>query len=196
MGYIGSRPADQALTGADIQDGSIQLADISVAARNDLGNTDLYGFAKTHTAETIHVAVTESGSKFYIAGVLQDTLTLYEGFTYIFTHPSGHPFRFSTNANNSPSAPYTTGTTVDSATQLTFVVPTDAPTLYYYCSSHSGMGGTALTVPMKQEVVLTHTNGADDINVTHNNTDLYDESFFSKKGLSFSVNNGFLEVTV
>ena len=69
MGYIGSRPADQALTGADIQDGSIQLADISVAARNDLGNTDLYGFAKTHTAETIHVAVTESGSKFYIAGV-------------------------------------------------------------------------------------------------------------------------------
>ena len=196
MGYIGSRPADQALTGADIQDGSIQLADISVAARNDLGNTDLYGFAKTHTAETIHVAVTESGSKFYIAGVLQDTLTLYEGFTYIFTHPSGHPFRFSTNANNSPSAPYTTGTTVDSDTQLTFVVPTDAPTLYYYCSSHSGMGGTALTVPMKQEVVLTHTNGADDINVTHNNTDLYDESFFSKKGLSFAVNNGFLEVTV
>ncbi len=196
MGYIGSRPADQALTGADIQDGTIQLADISVAARNDLGNTDLYGFAKTHTAETIHVAVTESGSKFYIAGVLQDTLTLYEGFTYIFTHPSGHPFRFSTNANNSPSAPYTTGTTVDSATQLTFVVPTDAPTLYYYCSSHSGMGGTALTVPMKQEVVLTHTNGADDINVTHNNTDLYDESFFSKKGLSFAVNNGFLEVTV
>ena len=196
MGYIGSAPAAQVLTGSDIQDGSIQLADISVAARNDLGNTDLYGFAKTHTAETIHVAVTESGSKFYIAGVLQDTLTLYEGFTYIFTHPSGHPFRFSTNANNSPSAPYTTGTTVDSATQLTFVVPTDAPTLYYYCSNHSGMGGTALTVPMKQDVVLTHTNGADDINVTHNNTDLYDESFFSKKGLSFAVNNGFLEVTV
>ena len=124
MGYIGSAPAAQVLTGSDIQDGSIQLADISVAARNDLGNTDLYGFAKTHTAETIHVAVTESGSKFYIAGVLQDTLTLYEGFTYIFTHPSGHPFRFSTNANNSPSAPYTTGTTVDSSTQLTFVVPT------------------------------------------------------------------------
>ena len=196
MGYIGSAPAAQVLTGSDIQDGSIQLADISVAARNDLGNTDLYGFAKTHTAETIHVAVTDAGGKYYIAGVLQDTLTLYEGFTYIFTHPSSHPFRFSTNANNSPSAPYTTGTTVDSATQLTFVVPTGAPTLYYYCSSHSNMGGTALTVPMKQEVVLTHTNGADDINVTHNNTDLYDESFFSKKGLSFAVNNGFLEVTV
>ena len=52
MGYIGSRPADQALTGADIQDGSIQLADISVAARNDLGNTDLYGFKKTNGTGT------------------------------------------------------------------------------------------------------------------------------------------------
>ena len=196
MGYIGSAPAAQALTGSDIQDGSIQLADISVAARNDLGNTDLYGFAKTHTAETIHVAVTDAGGKYYIAGVLQDTLTLYEGFTYIFTHPSSHPFRFATATDAAGSTEYTTGTTVDSSTQLTFVVPTDAPTLYYYCSSHSGMGGTALTVPMKQEVVLTHTNGADDINVTHNNTDLYDESFFSKKGLSFAVNNGFLEVTV
>ena len=46
MGYIGSAPAAQVLTGSDIQDGSIQLADISVAARNDLGNTDLYGFKK------------------------------------------------------------------------------------------------------------------------------------------------------
>ena len=34
------------------------------------------------------------------------------GNTYIFTHPSAHPFRFSPNANNSPSAPYTTGVTV------------------------------------------------------------------------------------
>ena len=46
MGYIGSSPAAQVLTGADIQDGSIQLADISTAARNDLGNTDMYGFTK------------------------------------------------------------------------------------------------------------------------------------------------------
>ena len=196
MGYIGSKPADQVLTGADIQDGSILLADIAQSARDDLGNTDLYGFAKTNTAQTMHVAVTDAGGKYYIAGVLQDTLTLYEGFTYIFTHPSSHPFRFSTNANNSPSAPYTTGTTVDSSTQLTFVVPTGAPTLYNYCSSHSGMGGTALTVPIKQDVVMTYTNGADNINVLNGTTELYDESFFSKKGLSFAVNNGFLEVTV
>ena len=76
------------------------------------------------------------------------------------------------------------------------MVPTGAPTLYYYCSSHSGMGGTALTVPIKQDVVMTYTNGADNINVLNGTTELYDESFFSKKGLSFAVNNGFLEVTV
>ena len=105
MGYIGSAPAAQVLTGSDIQDGSIQLADISVAARNDLGNTDMYGFTKTN-----------------------------------------------------------------------------------------GSGN------QKEDLVLTHTNCADDISVAHNNseqTDLYDESFFSKKGLSFSVNSdGELVVTV
>ena len=47
---------------------------------------------------------------------------------------------------------------------------------------------------------LTHTNGTDNISVSNNNgtqSDLYTESFFSKKGLSFSVDaNGNLNVTV
>ena len=47
---------------------------------------------------------------------------------------------------------------------------------------------------------LTHTNGADNISVSNNNgtqSDLYTESFFSKKGLTFSVDaNGNLNVTV
>ena len=105
MGYIGSAPAAQALTGADIQDGSILLADIAQSARDDLGNTDLYGFKKTN-----------------------------------------------------------------------------------------GTGNQL------EDLVMTYTNGADDISVATNNdtqTDLYDEGFFSKKGLSFSVNSdGELLVTV
>ena len=52
MGYIGSAPAAQVLTGADIQDGSILLADIAQSARDDLGNTDLYGFKKTNGTGT------------------------------------------------------------------------------------------------------------------------------------------------
>ena len=51
-----------------------------------------------------------------------------------------------------------------------------------------------------EDLILTYTNGADNIDVATNNTtqdDLYDESFFSKKGLSFSVNaDGELIVTV
>tara|TARA_R100000234_G_scaffold2511_1_gene2140 strand:+ start:1500 stop:1817 length:318 start_codon:yes stop_codon:yes gene_type:complete len=105
MGYIGSSPAAQALTGADIQDGSILLADIAQSARDDLGNTDLYGFKKTN-----------------------------------------------------------------------------------------GTGNQL------EDLVMTYTNGADDISTATNDgtqTDLYDESFFSKKGLSFSVNSdGELLVTV
>ena len=51
-----------------------------------------------------------------------------------------------------------------------------------------------------EDLILTYTNGADNIDVASNDgsqTDLYNESFFSKKGLSFSVNSdGELIVTV
>ena len=90
MGYIGSRPADQALTGADIQDASIGLVDISSAAQDALGKIDYYGFKKTN--------------------------------------------------------------------------------------------GTGSQL---EDLVITYTNGADNISVATNNTeqtDLYDESFFAKKG--------------
>ena len=105
MGYIGSSPAAQVLTGADIEDASIGLVDISTAAQDALGKIDYYGFKKTN------------------------------------------------------------GT------------------------------GTQL-----EDLVITYTNGADNISVATNNTeqtDLYDESFFAKKGLTFAVNSdGELTVTL
>ena len=105
MGYIGSSPAAQVLTGADIEDASIGLVDISTAAQDALGKIDYYGFKKTN------------------------------------------------------------GT------------------------------GTQL-----EDLVITYTNGADNISVATNDTtqtDLYDESFWAKKGLTFAVNSdGELEVTI
>ena len=105
MGYIGSSPAAQVLTGADIEDASIGLVDISTAAQDALGKIDYYGFKKTN------------------------------------------------------------GT------------------------------GTQL-----EDLVITYTNGADNISAATNDgtqTDLYDESFFAKKGLTFSVNSdGELLVTI
>lgn len=86
--------------------------------------------------------VTASDGVYFIDGVQQATLTLYEGTTYTFNvTASGHPFRFSTTASPSYSD-YTTGVTNPGTTTVTFLVPVGAPsTLYYYCAAHNGMGG-------------------------------------------------------
>ena len=102
----------------------------------------------TLTVDDTNYTVTASGGNFYINSDQQKTLNLLEGSTYIFTYPSGHPFALSTTANGSHGggSEYTTGVTRDSsANTLTFVVPSSAPQLYYYCTSHSDMGGTVNT---------------------------------------------------
>ena len=84
------------------------------------------------------------------------TLSLSEGQTYRFdqSHSSNlnHPLRFSTTANgtNGGGIEYTTGVITNGIagepgayTQITVAV--GAPTLYYYCTNHSGMGWTANT---------------------------------------------------
>jgi|TARA_Y100000310_G_C20115397_1_gene549050 hypothetical protein len=75
-------------------------------------------------------------------------------------------------------------------------------------STQESLGNTDLygfkktngTGSQKEDLILTKTNGSDDISVATNDgsqTDLFDESFFSKKGLTFSVNSdGELLVTV
>jgi hypothetical protein len=93
----------------------------------------------------------ESGNAYYYAGAQAPTFTLVRGRTYRFLQSdasnSGHPFGFSTNDNNQPAAPYTTGVTTvgtpgDGNAYTQIVVANDAPnTLYYYCSNHLGMGG-------------------------------------------------------
>jgi hypothetical protein len=56
-----------------------------------------------------------TGNKYYINGEANVVLYLQEGNTYIFDTSDStngtHVFAFSTNPNNSPAAPYTTGVT-------------------------------------------------------------------------------------
>jgi hypothetical protein len=71
-----------------------------------------------------------------------------------------HVFAFSTNPNNSPAAPYTTGVTTtgvsgQAGSNTTIIVApvrtTGAPLLFYYCTAHAGMGNTAQTISPTSE---------------------------------------------
>ena len=96
---------------------------------------------------TVTVVVTDSGNKYVIDNVQQDTLYLAETGTYVFNYPSAHPFRFSTTSDGTHGggSQYTEGVTVNSSTQVQITVGASTPTLYYFCTIHSGMGGTIYT---------------------------------------------------
>ena len=97
-----------------------------------------------------------SGNKYYIDGSVSPTLNLTEGSVFRFDQSdssnSGHPLRFSTTANGthgggSEYTPggVTAGTPGSSGAYTQITVASGAPTLYYYCTNHSGMGGQANT---------------------------------------------------
>ena len=147
---------------------------------------------------TVTVANPGSGNRYYIDDVLQDTINLAEGYTYVFNYPSAHPFKFSTTSNgtHASGSEYTTGVTHNSSTQVTIVVATGAPTLYYYCSSHSNMGGTANTpTPGFNNLQVTTTNKGTD-NIDSSTYAAFDDVLFSASGFTFSISNGILIATI
>ena len=102
--------------------------------------------------------VSDSGNKYRFDdfGTSAVTLNLHETGTYTFDQSdssnSGHPLRFSATSDGTHGggSEYTTGVTVTgtpgtSGAKTVIVVAASAPTLYYYCSVHSGMGGQANT---------------------------------------------------
>ena len=112
---------------------------------------------KTINAENnsiiVEYVVTESGGNFLIDGEANATIKFNPGIIYRFdVSDSGiasHPFKLSTTSDGSHNSgsEYTTGKTT-SGTQgsanayIQYTVDADTPdNLYYYCSSHSGMGG-------------------------------------------------------
>ena len=170
---------------------------------SNASSAEVYGFNKYYNPSTLVKTVTVSSvggsNKYFIDGVQQDTLDLYEGNTYIFNYPSAHPFKFSTTSNgtHASGSEYTTGVTHNSSTQVTIVVASGAPTLYYYCSSHSAMGGTANTpIPANNAVQYITTNQGQD-NITESQYANFDDVLFSASGFVFSINsNGNLISTI
>jgi len=105
---------------------------------------------------TVTVVSTGSGNKYFIDGVQQPTLELVEGATFRFDQSdssnSTHPLRLSTTSDGTHGGgdAYTTnvttnGTPGSSGAYTQIQVASSAPTLYYYCTNHSGMGGQANT---------------------------------------------------
>ncbi len=99
--------------------------------------------------------VSDSGNKYrfndFSASAV--TLNLQEGGTYTFDQSDSsnatHPLRFYT-ASDKTGGEYTTGVTTtgtpgSSGAKTVITVAASAPTLYYQCSSHAGMGGQANT---------------------------------------------------
>ena len=104
------------------------------------------------TTYTVTVADYLGSNYFYIDGSRAPTLTLTEGQTYKFDQSdntnSSHPLRISTTSNGTHAggSEYTTGVTTSgtpgsSGAYTQIEVASGAPTLYYYCTNHSGMGG-------------------------------------------------------
>ena len=106
--------------------------------------------------------VSDSGNKYRFNdhGTSAVTLDLEEGSTYVFdssdSSVDSHPFVLGTAANSGQYgtgvtytldgvektySQYTSGFSAATTRKLTITVPSGAPTLYYWCSVHSGMGG-------------------------------------------------------
>ncbi len=130
----------------------------STTTRNYVAWNWLAGGAAPAQTYAVTVASDSGQNKYRFDGntTFAPTLNLQEGGTYTFDQSdssnSGHPLRFSTTSNgtHASGSEYTTGVTTtgtpgNAGAKTVITVAASAATLYYYCSSHSGMGGQANT---------------------------------------------------
>jgi len=123
-------------------------SNVVLASNSVSSNVVLAGGSSVESTPYYFTVIVNYG-KFFIDSTQQPTLTLYRGVTYRFDQSNGtngsHPFRISTTAEggDAPGTTYSSTSNGSSGSYRQYIVPLDAPdTMYYNCSSHSGMGGT------------------------------------------------------
>jgi hypothetical protein len=155
--------------------------------------------AGTAPSKTYAVTVVSDGGNKYRFdgyGTSAVTLELSEGGTYTFDQSDasndGHPLRFATAADAAGSTEYTTGVTTNGTpgnagayTRIT--VAASAPTLYYYCSSHSGMGGQANTPTTNS---FSNFGGTIQSNISPNTTSGFSIVSFTGTAANATVGHG------
>ena len=136
--------------------GTSAVGSVTISTTSANVNVSVTGVAGTGTVGSITNVISDtfavtvanpgSGNRYYIDTVLQPTLNLNEGSTYIFdwSAATSHPLRFSTTSDGTHNSgtEYTTGVVKDDGAYTTQItVAASAPTLYYYCQNHPNMGG-------------------------------------------------------
>ena len=144
--------------------------------------------------------VSDSGNKYRFDdyGTSAVTLELQEGGTFTFDQSdssnAGHPLRFSSTADGTHGggSEYTTGVTTtgtpgQAGAKTVITVAGSAPTLYYYCSIHSGMGGQANTDSL---FGFTNVKGATQTVVSPNDTAGFSIIKFTGTGGDTTIGHG------
>ena len=166
--------------------------DLSLVSGNFIGNVE--GDLITDVTVTVASGTNEygTGNKYFFDGAVSPVLHLQPGRTYKFDQSdssnSGHPLRFSTNANNSPSATYSTGVTVNgtpgsSGAYTQIVVSFATPRLHYYCTNHSGMGGSGPDNTANFDGAFSSLSGTPTTIAGYGITDAFDGAYGSLTGV-------------
>ncbi len=119
-----------------------------------VGTTATVSIADTSTKDSTTYVITALNGKYRINGEDRDavTLNLSEGNVYIFDQSNAsnanHPLKFSVTSNGThgggqeyTKGVITSGTPGTSGAFTKLTLEAGAPTLYYFCQTHSGMGG-------------------------------------------------------